>query len=61
MDSRSPTKSYTKSPTKRSNYDGATPNNRGGVHGLTEKEVEIESLKTVIVALNEKVKVLESI
>ena len=61
MDTRSPTKSYTKSPTKRSVADGTTPNNRGGVHGLTSQEVEIESLKTVIVALNEKVKVLESI
>ena len=31
------------------------------LQGITEKEVEIEHLKTVIVALDQKVKVLESV
>lgn len=31
------------------------------LHGLTEKEIEIESLKTVIVGLDQKVKVTESV
>ena len=60
MDGKSPSKSTCKSPTKKSQFGEGTPSNRG-MQGLTEKEVEIESLKTVIVALNEKVKVIESI
>jgi hypothetical protein len=31
------------------------------LQGLTEKEVEIESLKTIIVAQDEKIKALESV
>ena len=45
-----------RSPTKRTE-----DTTRDLLHGISEKEVEIEHLKTVIVALDEKVKVVDSV
>ena len=64
----SPAKSFTNknrtvSPTRRSqqqqhNFQGDP---KDLLHGLTEKEIEIENLKTIIVAQDQKLKVLDSV
>lgn len=68
MADRSPLKTQStgrKSPAKR--QQTANADQRSGydskdlIQGISEKEVEIEHLKTVIVALDEKVKVIDSV
>ena len=53
-----------RSPMKRqqtAQKDESKLENKDLIHGITEKEVEIEHLKTVIVALDEKVQVITSV
>jgi hypothetical protein len=60
---RTPAAGRPKSPIKRQQTGKDDSQHKGQdlLHGISEKEVEIEHLKTFIVALDEKVKVVESV